>query len=80
MADTLSRAYLTTSEDNDSEDLDVTVHAMIQNLPVSDAKLSQLQTATSNDEQLQELNKIIRTGWPTDISNVPVMLREYWKV
>ena len=55
VADTLSRAYLTTSEDNDSEDLDVAVHAMIQNLPVSDAKLSQLQTATSNDEQLQEL-------------------------
>ena len=80
VADTLSRMYLTTSEDNDSEDLDVTVHAMIQNLPVSDAKLSQLQTAASNDEQLQELNKIVRTGWPTDISNVPVMLREYWKV
>ena len=75
-----SKSSLSLSEDNDSEDLDVTVHAMIQNLPVSDAKLSQLQTATSNDEQLQELNKIIRTGWPTDISNVPVMLREYWKV
>ena len=80
VADTLSRAYLTTSEDNNSDELDVAVHTMIRNLPISDSKLSQLQTATSNDEQLQELNKIIRTGWPTDISNVPVMLREYWKV
>ena len=80
VADTLSRAYLTTPEDNDTEDLDFAVHAMIQNLPVSDAKLSQLQIATDKDEQLQVLSKIIRNRWPTDISNVPMTLREYWKV
>ena len=81
VADTLSRAHLTTfSQDNDVEELEFAVHAMIQNLPVSDAKLAQLQMATANDEHLQELSTIIRNGWPTDISNVPTTLREYWKV
>ena len=36
VADTLSHAYLTTPEDNETEDLDFAVHAMIRNLPVSD--------------------------------------------
>lgn len=81
VADTLSRAYMSSpSQDNDMEDLDFAVHAMIQNLPVSDAKLSQLKTATENDEQLQQLSTVIRSGWPSDISNVPMMLCEYWKV
>ena len=57
VADTLSRAHLTVSEDEDTEDLDFAVHAMIRNLPVSDAKLSQLQIATDKDEQLQELKQ-----------------------
>ena len=80
VADTLSRAYLATHEAHNTDDLDIAVHAMIQNLPVSDAKLSQIQNATSTDEQLQELDKIIRTGWPSNINNVPVMLRDYWKI
>ena len=25
-------------------------------------------------------SKTIRNGWPTDITNVPITLREYWKV
>ena len=42
VADTLSRAHLAVPEDEDTEDLDFAIHAMIRNLPVSDAKLSQL--------------------------------------
>ena len=81
IADTLSRAYLTaSSDDTDHEDIELAVHTMIQNLPVSDAKLTQLQSATESDEQLQQLSTMIRNGWPNNISNVPMILREYWKV
>ena len=53
---------------------------MIQNLPVSDTKRAQLQCATENHEQMQQLPKLIKNGWPADITNVPIALREYWKV
>ena len=77
VADTLS---LATCEAHNTDDLDIAIHTMIQYLPVSDAKLSQIQKATCIDEQLEELDKIIRTGRPTNINNVPVMSRDYWRV
>jgi len=53
IADTLFHAYLTaSSDDTDHEDIELVVHTMIQNLPVSNAKLTQLQSATESDEQL----------------------------
>ena len=81
VADTLSRAYLTIPPtDNDIEDLEFAVHALVRDLPVSDAKLSQLQSATEHDEQLQKLHHYISSGWPTNISNVPIALRSFWKL
>ena len=47
VADTLSRAYLTLPPtDNDVEDLEFAGHALVCDLPVSDSKLSQLQSTT----------------------------------
>jgi len=67
VADTLSRAYLTNPDDfTQSRDLEFTIHATIENLPVSDAKKSQLQAATVNDRQLQQLLKLMKSGWPTE--------------
>jgi len=81
VADTLSRAYLTVpSTDNDIEDLEFAVHALVRDLPVSDSKLSQLQSATQADEQMQKLYQYITTGWPTNINNVPLSLRSFWKL
>ena len=81
VADTLSRAYLTNPDDcTQSKDLEFAIHAMIKNLPVSKEKKSQLQTATCHDHQLQQLLSLMRSGWPPDISSVPIPLREYWKV
>lgn len=78
VADTLSRAYLTVpSTDNDIEDLEFAVHALVRNLPVSDSKLSQLQSATQADEQMQKLYQYITTGCPT---NIPLSLHSFWKL
>ena len=53
---------------------------MIENLLVSKEKKSELQIATANDHQLQQLLTLIRGEWPTNVSNIPISLREYWKV
>ena len=81
VADTLSRAYLTVPPtDNDVEDLEFAVHALVSDLPVSESKLTQLQAATQSDEQLQKLHQYISMGWPTNINSVPVSLCGFWNV
>ena len=81
IADTLSRAYLTNLDDStQSKDLEFAIHAMIENLPVSEEKRSQLQVATATDHQLQQLLALMISGWPEDVSSVPISLREYWKI
>ncbi|CAB3989788.1 Hypothetical predicted protein [Paramuricea clavata] len=58
-ADTLSRAHLPTS-DNDDEDLVLCVHTAISNLPVSDKKLAELRQETANDSIMVKLTRIIQ--------------------
>ena len=53
---------------------------MINNLPVSEARIADIRTATAQDTQLQQLSKLIDDGWPTNLCNVPEPLRQYWKV
>ena len=81
VADTLSQVYLTNPDDfTQSRDLEFTINAMIENLPISDEKKSELQAATVDDHQLQQLLTLMKSGWPTDVSNVPISLRDYWEV
>ena len=62
VADTLSRAQLSdTTQEIDNEELELPIDTMIQNLPVSDTKKVQLQSATENDEQMQQLSIMIKT-------------------
>ncbi|CAB3989622.1 Hypothetical predicted protein [Paramuricea clavata] len=60
-ADTLSRAHLPTSDDDD-EDLVLCVHTAIANLPVSDKKLVELRQETANDSIMVKLTRIIQEG------------------
>ena len=81
VADTLSCAYLTLPPtDNDVEDLEFAVHALVRDLPVSDSKLSQLQSTTQHDEEMRKLYHYISTGWPANVNSVPLSLRSFWKL
>jgi len=54
IADTLSRAH---NDDVPCEDIDgreVAVHAILQNIPVSEPRLKDLQLAAANDTQLKD--------------------------
>ena len=81
VADTLSRAHTDDAlEDIDSEEVQLVVHTVINNLPISDARIADIRTATVQDIQLQQLRKLIDHGWPTNLCNVPEPLHQYWKV
>ena len=81
VADTLSRAHTDdASEDIDSEEVQLVVHTVINNLPVSDTRIADIRTATVQDTHLQQLRKLIDQGWPTNLCNVPEPLHQYWKV
>lgn len=47
-----------------SEGMDTQVHTVINNVPVSDSKLTEIRKATAQDKQLSTLKQTIQAGWP----------------
>jgi len=77
VADTLSRAHHTVcSEDIDSAEIQLAVQTFIKDLPITDVRLADFQSATKLDPQLQRLRHFIEHGWPTKIINVPEILHD----
>ena len=60
--------------------MEFAVHAMVQDLPVSDSRLSQLQSTTTTDLCMQKLHHYIISSWPAKINSVPLPLRSFWKL
>ena len=63
LADTLSRAYLPSSENTQGDFEMIKVHKI---LPVSEEKHYEILRHTSKDKLLQLLKEVILTGWPED--------------
>ena len=81
VADTLSRAYIQGDPTCGApEDIEVMVHTLIGNLPVSIEKMDAFRESTANDETMQQLRLTIRRGWPKKMSSLPRELQEYWNV
>ena len=82
VADTLSRAHLSTDGDESEKELqdELThyVHSVVDHLPVSDDKLEQIRKEVENDPTMKELIKIIKVGWPENRKEVPEVVQEYW--
>ena len=68
VTDTLSRAYLEDEPNFDelSENLIYAVNMVLNNLPVSDAKLQAIQQATKADPVMTKLQDVITLGWPNN--------------
>lgn len=77
LADTLSRAYLSTEENPQAEFERIN---MAKFLPVSHEKLQDIQRHTESDESLQQLKDIILRGWPEVKSDVPNLAMPYFNV
>ena len=62
------------------EDIEAQVHAVVQNLPISDNRLNEVKLKTKKDGQLQVLANVINTGWPDHKANCHAETLEYWSV
>ena len=79
LADTLSQTYL--PEVNlTSVQKEVEAVNMAQDLPVSTARVDDIRKHMEEDHELQELIKVILTGWPEDKSQVPNSAVPYYNV
>jgi len=74
LADTLSRAYLPSriQVESEFETINVTNY-----LPISQARLLQIQCETEKDESLQSLKAVNQQGWPDDNSALPTVVSPY---
>ena len=77
LADTLSRAYLPSrvQVESEFEAINVTIY-----LPISQARLLQIQHETETDESPQTLKAVIQQGWPDDKSALPPVVSPYFNV
>ena len=77
IADTLSRSYLPHVGNDSNLDNELPI-CMVTCLPMSPTRISELQSATKNDEVLQKLGDAIHSGWPENRSLVPQELVPFW--
>jgi hypothetical protein len=79
IADTLSRGYIKSKEDSDSE-IDYAVHSIRKNLAMSDVRKEAVGKASEKDMALSYIIKAYQEGWPEDKSKVPDYALPYWKL
>ena len=74
LADTLSRASLSNTEQENYEEFQE-VHMV---LAVSDERYEEFQRETKTDPELQAVLTLVKSGWPDMKNQVPVEARPYW--
>ena len=79
VADTLSRVFMNVCDES-SEETELAVHTLTNNLPISERRKTEFKIATKSDQVLQHVHKLTMNGWPEKINNVPQAAREFWKV
>ncbi|XP_022793604.1 uncharacterized protein K02A2.6-like [Stylophora pistillata] len=78
-ADTLSRAYLTTTDRSPTEKEVERIHA-VDFLAISEPQLPEIQQETATDPVLQSLTQVILKGWPEKKDDLPMELHPYFDV
>ena len=83
VADHLSRAYLSQTEDPPKDEFQVFALELeeinpLDTVKITSERLSQLQKATEQDPVMQALKSTILIGWPDTKEQVPLTVRDYW--
>lgn len=79
LADTLSRAFVTSSSDgSDEKEFKYVVHSISKHLPMTSDRREQFIKATSEDDTLVCLSSLFQNGWPSERFRVPEVARFYW--
>ena len=68
VADALSRAFLNVSDET-SEETELAVHTLTNNIPLSERQKTEFKMATKSDHVLQHL--LLMDGWLVNFNNVP---------
>jgi hypothetical protein len=78
VADTLSRSGA--CEENPSQDLDLEsyVESIVREMPVSDDKMEEIRYSTKRDEELQQLQRCVKHGYPESLNETPALAQCYW--
>jgi len=80
VSDTLSRAHLAIAQSEINEsDMLFFVHSVINQFPVSDRKLKQLQDETAKDKEMNLLKEYTMNGWP-ELNNINVSMQPYFNI
>lgn len=78
IADMLSRAHpspVTPGEDSPDEEMELRIHSLLSELPISGEKVNLLKQATGADEALQSVQVLICKGWPEYKRDRPITTR-----
>ena len=82
LADTLSRAFIQSSSNEDIMRGEVAKDTesinMVQYLPVSETTQNTIRSAMESDPVMKELKTTIREGWPETKDHLPVKIRDYF--
>ncbi|CAB4015142.1 Hypothetical predicted protein [Paramuricea clavata] len=74
IADALSR--LSPQETEPISVMDIQIHEICTQF--SSGILQEIRVASATDPELKELNYVVYNGWPTNIKQVPKILKPYW--
>ena len=78
VADTLSRKSIEYQDRALQEGMEAQVHTVLNSLPVSDTRLTEIKHETAQDAQLAALRRATLTGWPDTRKQCPPSIQEYW--
>ena len=56
------------------------VHTIFETIPISDEKLMQIMTETSQDKTLQTIMNLVQQGWPKHKIMVPELAKPFFAV
>ena len=75
LADTLSRAYLPSKATDQPDEYEIHV---LDSGQLSETVFYKLREETKSDLELQQLQKVVMSGWPQTQVETPVETRPYW--
>lgn len=78
VADHLSRSHLKSTDSSNEEKIEAYVMMVENNLSVSDVKMVQFKNETNKDNELKEVLKYVRNGWPENKAAITECVKPYF--